>query len=72
MTRRAPFRQADIARAIRAAMKAGLAVEGLSVRIEPGGAIEVRQAPPASAPDESASAMAEWRARRDARRAQGG
>lgn len=68
MTRPAAFRQADIARAIRAAAKAGLAVGKL--RIAPDGAIEVF---PAAAPDldESAAAMAEWRAKRDARRAQG-
>jgi len=68
MSRRVTFRQADVARVIKAATKAGLAIGGL--RITPDGAIEVLQAaaPPV---DDSAAAFANWKAQRDARRAQG-
>jgi hypothetical protein len=68
MSRRVTFRQADVTRAVRAATKAGLAIGGL--RITPDGAIEVLQA--AAAPvDDSTAAFANWKAQRDARRAQG-
>ena len=68
MSRRVTFRQADVTRAVRAATKAGLAIGGL--RITPDGAIEVLQA---AAPrvDDSTAAFANWKAQRDARRAQG-
>ena len=65
MSRRVTFRQADVTRAVRAATKAGLAIGGL-----PDGAIEVLQvaAPPV---DDNTAAFANWKAQRDARRAQG-
>ena len=67
MSRRVAFRQADIVRAVKAATKAGLAIGGL--RIAPDGAIELlRDAPPL---DDGAAAFANWKAKRDARRAQG-
>jgi hypothetical protein len=68
MTRAVAFRQADVIRAVRAATKAGIPVGGL--RIAPDGTIEVLQAAPAAG-DDSATAFAEWKAKRDARRAQG-
>lgn len=68
MSRRLAFRQADIARALRAAAKAGLNIGGL--RIAPDGAIEVMQAVQLPV-DDSAAGFAKWKAKRDARRAQG-
>jgi hypothetical protein len=67
MTRRASaFRQSDITRANRGAVKAGLAVR--AVRIAPDGSIEVLTG------EEEASlndAFGEWKAKKDARGAQG-
>jgi hypothetical protein len=63
----ASFRQADLTRAARAMTKAGLTVRG--ARISPSGEIEVLTA---GAPDtQLVDHFGEWKAKRDARHAQG-
>jgi hypothetical protein len=63
--RQVAFRQADIARAARGAIAAGLNVRSIKVGLD--GAIEILTAE--SAPVEI-DAFSEWKAKRDSRRAQ--
>jgi len=65
LRRQAAFRQVDVTRAARAAVAAGLRVA--SIKIGRDGAIEILTAE--AAPLET-DAFSEWKAQRDARRAQ--
>ena len=66
MSRHTAFRQADVTRAARGALAAGLKVAGIKIGRD--GAIEILTSEVATA---EIDAFGEWKAKRDARRAQG-